>query len=85
MLIGIGTPPVPGARKDLLDGLPEAERAIADGEVGRDLQPTLLVDDTSIASFITPRSAQSMANPTVFKEAAERSEKRGRQRRGAKP
>jgi hypothetical protein len=28
---------VPGARKDFLDRFPEAERAIADGEVRRDL------------------------------------------------
>ena len=31
-----------GARKGLLDRLPEAERAIADGKVGRDFEPTLL-------------------------------------------
>src|SRR5436305_10435655 len=36
------TPLVPGARKNLLDGLPEAERAVADRQVGRDLEPTLL-------------------------------------------
>src|ERR1700737_465566 len=36
------TPLVPGTRKDLLDCLPEAERAVADREVGRDLEPTLL-------------------------------------------
>src|SRR6516225_6599067 len=36
------TPLVPGARKDLLNGLPEAERAVADRQVGRDLEPTLL-------------------------------------------
>jgi hypothetical protein len=43
------TPLVPGTRKDLLDCLPEAERAprfregrLADREVGRDLEPTLL-------------------------------------------
>src|SRR5215210_7518866 len=36
------TPLVPGARKDLLDRLPEAERAIADREVRGDLEPTLL-------------------------------------------
>ena len=33
---------VPGAGKDLLDRLPEAERAIADGKVRRDLEPTPL-------------------------------------------
>src|SRR5207247_3333293 len=36
------TPLVPGTRKDLLDCFPEAERAVADREVGRDLEPTLL-------------------------------------------
>src|SRR5262249_20591443 len=35
------TPLVPGARKDFLDRLPKAERAIADGKVRRDLEPTL--------------------------------------------
>jgi hypothetical protein len=34
------TPLVPGAGKDLLDRLPEAERAVADGKVRRDLEPT---------------------------------------------
>jgi hypothetical protein len=33
---------VPGARKDFLDRVPEAEGAIADGKVRRDLEPTLL-------------------------------------------
>src|SRR5436190_20824036 len=36
------TPLVSGARKDLLDCLPEAERAVANREVRRDLEPTLL-------------------------------------------
>src|SRR5271166_5822138 len=36
------TPLVLGAREDLLDRLPEAERAIADREVRRDLETTLL-------------------------------------------
>src|SRR5260370_11156653 len=36
------TPLVPGGRKDLLDRLPEAERAVADREVRRNLEPTLL-------------------------------------------
>src|SRR5713101_4331955 len=36
------TPLVPGARKDLLDRLPEAERAVADREVRRNLEPTLM-------------------------------------------
>src|SRR4249920_1926729 len=35
-------PLVPGARKDLLNRLPEAKRAVADCEVRRDLEPTLL-------------------------------------------
>src|SRR5437899_11153830 len=33
---------VPGTRKNLLDCLPEAECAVADREVGRDLDPALL-------------------------------------------
>src|SRR6478752_7879992 len=33
---------VPGGRRDLLDRLPEAECAVADREVGCDLEPTLL-------------------------------------------
>jgi len=32
------TPLMPGARKNLLDGLPEAERAVADREVRRNLE-----------------------------------------------
>src|SRR6266478_3840733 len=43
------TPLVPGTRKDLLDGLPEAERAVADRQVGRDLEPTLLDVDEEFA------------------------------------
>lgn len=33
---------MPGAGKDLVERLPEAERAIADGNIGRDLQATPL-------------------------------------------
>jgi hypothetical protein len=36
------TPPMPGAGKGFFDCLPEAERTIADREVGRDLEPTSL-------------------------------------------
>src|SRR5437764_11531973 len=36
------TPLVSGARKDLLDRLPEAECAVADREVRRNVEPTLL-------------------------------------------
>src|SRR5207245_1070092 len=43
------TPLVPGAWKDLLDGLPEAERAVADRQVGGDLEPTLLDVDEEFA------------------------------------
>src|SRR6266487_1853321 len=42
------TPLVPGAGKDLLDRLPEAERAVADGEVRRDLEPTSLDVDEEL-------------------------------------
>src|SRR5215471_10528425 len=43
------TPLMPGAGKDLLDGLPEAERTVADREVGRDLEPTPLDVDQEFA------------------------------------
>src|ERR1700751_640829 len=43
------TPLVSGARKDLLDRLPEAERAVADREVRRNLKPTLLDVDEKLA------------------------------------
>src|ERR1700704_3774232 len=50
------TPLVSGAGKDLLDCLPEAERAprfregrLADREIGRDLEPTLLDVDEEFA------------------------------------
>src|SRR6516162_7010201 len=43
------TPLVSGARKDLLDRLPEAERAVADREVRRNLEPTLLHVDEKLA------------------------------------
>ena len=41
------TPLVSGARKDLLDR-PEAERAVVDGEVARNLEPTLLDVDEKL-------------------------------------
>ena len=43
------TPLVPGAGKDLIDGLPEAERAVADGEIRRDLEATPLDVDEEFA------------------------------------
>ena len=43
------TPLMPGAGKDLLDGLPEAERTVADREVGRDLESTSLDVDQELA------------------------------------
>src|SRR5271169_2911701 len=55
-----GVMAVPGARKDLLDGLPEAERAIADGEVRRDLEPTLLDVDEEF----TP-ALRALADPSL--------------------
>src|SRR6185436_21130764 len=39
---------VAGARKDLLDRLPEAERAVTDGQVRRDLEPTPLDVDEEL-------------------------------------
>src|SRR6266446_5186416 len=49
---------VPGARKDLLDRLPEAERAVTDREVRRDLEPTLL----DIDEELTP-ALRALAHP----------------------
>src|ERR1700722_2588025 len=43
------TPLMPGAGKDLLDRLPEAERTVADRDVGRDLEPTSLDVDQELA------------------------------------
>src|SRR5580658_3583493 len=43
------TPLVPGAGKDLIDGLPEAECAVADGEIRRDLEATPLDVDEKFA------------------------------------
>src|ERR1700752_626909 len=43
------TPLMPGARKALLDRLPEAERAVADCEVRRNLEPTLVDVDEKLA------------------------------------
>jgi hypothetical protein len=43
------TPLVPGAGKDLLNRLPEAERTVADREVGRDLEPTSLDVDCALS------------------------------------
>src|ERR1700675_2416755 len=43
------TPLVPGARKDLLDRLPEAERAVANRKVRRNLEPTLFDVDEKLA------------------------------------
>src|SRR5204863_6222228 len=43
------TPLMPGAGKYLLDGLPEAERTVADREVGCDLEPTSLDVDQELA------------------------------------
>src|SRR3954449_11843777 len=40
---------VPGAWKDLFDGLPEAESAIADRKIRRDLEPTPLNVDEELA------------------------------------
>src|ERR1700730_9516480 len=43
------TPLMSGARINLLDSLPEAERAVADREVRRNLEPTLLDVDEKLA------------------------------------
>ena len=51
---------VPGARKDLLDCLPEAERTITDREVRRDLEPTLLDVDEEL----TP-ALRALAYPSL--------------------
>ena len=49
---------VPGAREDLFDCLPEAERAVADREVRRNLEPTLLDVDKEL----TP-ALRTLAHP----------------------
>src|SRR5512133_2402621 len=49
---------VPGAWKDLLDRLPEAERAVADGQVRRDLEPTPLDVDEEL-----PPALRALAHP----------------------
>src|SRR6267378_501982 len=49
---------VPGAREDLFDRLPEAERAVADREVRRNLEPTLLDVDEEL----TP-ALRTLAHP----------------------
>src|SRR5208337_4176754 len=54
------TPLVLGAREDLLDRLPEAERAIADREVRRDLETTLLDVDEKF----TP-ALRALAHPSL--------------------
>ena len=43
------TPLVPCAGKDLIDSLPEAERAVTDREIRRDLEPTPLDVDEKLA------------------------------------
>ena len=49
---------VPGAWESLFDCLPEAERAIADREVGRNLEPTLL----DVEQELTP-ALRTLAHP----------------------
>src|SRR5512133_2015866 len=49
---------VPGAWKDLLDRLPEAKRAVADGQVRRDLEPTPLDVDEEL-----PPALRALAHP----------------------
>jgi hypothetical protein len=55
---------VSGARKDLLDRLPEAERAVADREVGRNLEPTLLDVDEKLAPALCAFSRTPVWKPT---------------------
>ena len=52
---------VPGAREDLFDRLPEAERAVADREVRRNLKPTPL----DIDQELTP--ARALSRTPVWK------------------
>jgi len=49
---------VPGALEDFFDRLPEAERAVADREVRRNLEPTLLDVDKEL----TP-ALRTLAHP----------------------
>ncbi len=66
-----------GAGKDLLDRLPEAERAVADREVGRDLKPTPLDVDEEFAPALRAyrpvplsRRGREDAGATLGMEAA---------------
>jgi len=59
------TPLMPGAGKDLLDRFPEAERAVADREVRRDLEPALLDVDEKL----TP-ALRALAHPSLEAEAS---------------
>src|SRR3954469_7857686 len=52
---------VPAAWEDLFDCLPEAERAVADREVGRNLEPTLL----DVEQELTP--ARALSRTPVWK------------------
>src|SRR5262249_8707644 len=60
------TPLVPGAGKDLIDCLPEAERAVPHGEIRRDLEPAPLDVDEELAPALRalPHAGTRGWNPT---------------------
>src|SRR4029077_15850609 len=59
-------PLVPGARKDLLDPLPEAERTVADREVRRDLEPPLLDVDQELTPALRALAYASLEADEFF-------------------
>src|SRR6516165_7880548 len=68
------TPLVPGAGKDLIDCLPEAERAVPHGEIRRDLKPAPLdVDEELAPALRATNMARTMCHwrPPVFAALAE--------------
>jgi hypothetical protein len=71
------TPLVPGAGKDLIDGLPEAECAVADGEIRRDLEATSLDVDEKFGPALRPlshlglRSRRVPSCPRVWRRSAQ--------------
>src|SRR5262252_3329857 len=67
------TPLVSGAGKDLIDGLPEAERAVDDRQIRRDREPTPLdVDEELAPTLRAPRSGSRRVPscPPVWRRSA---------------
>src|SRR6187402_2782317 len=57
---------VPGARKDFLDRLPEAERAVADRKVRRDLKPALPDVDEELTPALRALADSSLKADKLF-------------------